>query len=191
MKKLLYGVLALVTVFALAGCKGKETNEPTQTPETTVTETTTSGTETSETPETSTQETKTSTEETGNENYEELVEQLPEEALNKAKENVKELEVSEEDNKIVFKQSDIMTAIYYHDGEKLTGYEVYIDYESPELAAAAKAEAEADVEADQAESITIEGNRLHVVFKEEAYQDTSLDEVRQSVQLLQAIQGAE
>ena len=188
MKKLLYGVLALVTVFALAGCKGKETNEPTQTPETTVTETTTGNTESAET---STQETESNTTETGNENYEELVEQLPEEALNEAKENVKELEVSEEDNKIVFKQSDIMTAIYYHDGEKLTGYEAYIDYESPELAATAKAEAEADVESDQAESITVEGNRLHVVFKEEAYRDTSLDEVRQAVQLLQALQGAE
>ncbi len=177
MKRLLYGMIAVATIFSLAGCgKKEETTEPKITPNETTTQTTSE-------PSNSTNEEEMT--------VEEAVEQLPEETIEGIQETLDNIEVSSDKNTISFQQDEKTTAIYHHDGEKVNGFEAYIEYDKKELAEAAKAEGEADEEAmEDVESVTVEGNKLHVIFKESAYQDTSLEEIQQAVALIQALQEA-
>ena len=127
-KRVLYGIIAMATMLSLAGCGSKEKAEETPVNETAV----------------QTEQTVAATVEgTGEESMEELVEKIPEESVSEIQEQINSIEVTSDDNKIEFKQADNITGIYYHDGEKITGMETRINYESPELALAAKAEAEA------------------------------------------------
>ena len=171
MKKVLYGVLAIVTLFSLAGCGNKEKEEAKVVPS-----------------ESNVEQTR-STEEIVQE-AKDVVEELPEETVAGYQEALQDIQVTSDNNKLVFQQGENMTAVYYHDGTKITGYEAYIDYDSPELAHAAKIEADKEKE-DDVESIKVEGSRIVVKFKESAYEDTTLEELKQSYAVIQALQGKE
>ena len=170
-------MIAVVTILSLMGCGNKDNEEEKNPSETTPVETQTEANN-------------------GNVNEadltaEEVVDLLPEETVTEIQESLNNLEISSDKNTISFKQDETTTAVYHHDGEKITGFEAYKEFDSVELALAAEAEAKADPETmEDVESIKVEGNKVHVVFKASAYEGTTLEEVQQAVALIQAIQEA-
>lgn len=172
MKKFLCVVSLIVVCFTFSGCGNKEKNE-----------------NNSETKVISTQE--------ENNNYSNASISLDElsEMENyapKAYDNVKEVadsvELYSDDTKFVFKTNENTTGIYYHNGNDIIGYEVRVDYETSELANAAKL-AYNDYEEDDVESVSVNGKTLIVTFKKEAYQGTTLDEIKQAYSLLQVLKN--
>ena len=95
-----------------------------------------------------------------------------------------------DDTKYVIKYDDNTTATYYHDGKEITGYEIVVEYKTEEEAKAAKLEYN-DYEEDDVESLTVVGNTLVVKYKKEAYEDMTLEELKQTMALLEFFKGYE
>ena len=104
------------------------------------------------------------------------------------KETANSIEVTSNGNMYSFNVADNATAIYHHDGEKITGYEVHVEYETAEDAQLAK-NANDYTDEDDVESITVDGSTIIVKFKPSAYEDTTLEDIQQTAELLKALQG--
>lgn len=103
---------------------------------------------------------------------------------------VGDIEFYSDDTKYVIKYDDNTTATYYHDGKEISGYEIVVEYETEEEAKAAKLEY-TDYEEDDVESLTVVGNTLVAKYKKAAYEDMTLEELKQTIALLEFFKGYE
>ncbi len=118
----------------------------------------------------------------------ETVQNLNEDYANDIKESVSDVSLTEEKDKYVIKQGDNMTGIYYHNGKDITGYEVRVSYDSHEEAELAKSEYVPE-EGDNIESIKVDGKDIVVKYSPDEYSDMSLEDVKQTYEMLKIIQG--
>ena len=103
--------------------------------------------------------------------------------------NFNNIEMTSDDTKLVFKLSDSVTSVYYYSGDTITGYEAYVDYDSPELANLAKASY--DGSDDEIESITVSGSRLIVKYVPSVVEDMTVSELKATYELIQQLQAGE
>ena len=106
-----------------------------------------------------------------------------------AKEAVENVEVKSNNSTISFMIADTSEAIYYHDGEKITGYEIHIKYDTSEEANLAKTSYDLGEEDEGIESVTVKGNTLIVKYNPSSYEDTSLEEIKQTASLINSLQN--
>lgn len=158
MKKIILMALAIVTCFALVAC-GKQEEEKNNNVETNVVDS---------------QDTTNSSNEI-------------EENLDDVREAISGMELYSDDTKFVFEMEDNTKAIYYHDGNKITGYEIRVGYDSHELAELAKIEYEKEPD-ENAETVRVDGNTLVVEFGPAEYEETSLDEIKAAYSFFQILQ---
>ncbi len=186
MKKLLFLLLAVLVV--CCGCGNKE-NDVTNVPEqnnNTVVENTQNQPE-----EPAKKDVEVDAKgEIGGESFEknwEKLEQLDLNTADKVRESVANVSLTDEGNKYVIKTNENTSATYYHDGQKITGYEIRITYANNEEAEIAK-NSYAREEGDNIESINVEGNDIIVKFTPEEYSDESLESIRQLYEAISVIQ---
>ena len=80
-------------------------------------------------------------------------------------------------NKMVFEYTDNSKIVFYHNGTKITGYELYYNYEDAATASLAKETIKNDG-TDDIKEVRVEGTMLVVVYAENTYRDLSLEDVR-------------
>ena len=85
------------------------------------------------------------------------------------------IDLYSDDTKIVFKNSDLNTLVFYYEGDKITGYHAYIDYGDPLTANVALANYTYDESVDK---VYTQGKYLIVEFKESEYSDLKTSDVR-------------
>lgn len=170
MKKIVLSVLVILTCLSLVACGTQQEVKPVETPVSSVT-----GQETSAPDVIAT--------------IENNVEEEPTETNGDATEAIDydNIDLYSDDTKMVFTVSDTVSGVYYHDGEKITGYEVYAKYDTPALAEAAKLTY--DDSDENIESMTVKGNYLVVKYKESEYENQSLEELKQSFAILELLKG--
>ena len=176
-KRVLYGVLAVITIFSLVGC-GKKEEVKSNNEETSKSNVSLQEQQEDELPLVFDEEDELSPEE--------AVEYLPEETIDDIQESLNNLELYSDDTKFVVKQDDHTTGIYYHNGDVVTGYEVYVEYATAEEAKLA-AQGYQLTEDDEIESFKVEGNKIHVTYKESLYEDISVEQLKQSFALIEAL----
>lgn len=197
MKKLLLILAAVSICFAISGCGNKESEETNNnnvsnnTNNSSVVSDNNNTSSNTENSNTVSNNNNSSSSSTNSENMEENWNKLQEIAPDTAgdiKEGVSNLSVSASNNKYVLKQGENLTAIYYHNGQEITGYEARVKYENHEEAVLAKGSADY-TEADDIESVDVEGDELVVKYKPAAYAGTSLEEIKQAYEAINIIQG--
>ena len=180
MKKLLLGIVALCLCFGLVAC-GEEnlTNneiEKEQSSETEVVK------ETENNVEKETEELE--------ESFEDIYNALSDEEKEKIASSVDDVAMIKEGNNFIWNISDGMIAKYYTNGSEVTGYEITVVYETNEEAIAAKTEYELDPDPDDnIESLTVDGNKLLVVYNEAEYEDMTYDELEELYNAFSTIKG--
>lgn len=79
-------------------------------------------------------------------------------------------EIKEEDGKVIIKLGEITTQVYYHDGEKVTDYEVYLEWKSHKEAEEMLGYYETLAEEDETiDSIKVMGQYLVYNYNEEGF----------------------
>ena len=107
----------------------------------------------------------------------------------KTKEVVQDMELYSDDTKYVFKTDENTTGIFYHNGDKITGYEVRVDCKTQEVAELTKEEYLAESEDEDIKSINVEGNYLIVEYGPEEYKDLTLDAIKTTYSMFQVLKG--
>ena len=167
MKKVVLIVLAFSTMFLLMACGDKkEENEETNNVE---------SDEVIDIGEDTSKDNLVNEEKNNDEEFFEDIEQ--------ARETLNNLEMYSDDSKYIINVTDNTRGIYYHDGEKITGYEIRIEYDSAELAEQARQTYNQE-DGDNIKSIKVDGNELIVEFGPEEYEKTSLKDVEAAYSLI-------
>ncbi len=187
MKKVLLGAIAIIVCFAMVGCGNKE-NEEKENNNVQENSSKISTNVTTEENNTEDNNTEDNNEDFTKEDWEKL-QQIDEDYTNDIKESVSELTLTADNNKYEFQQGDNARGIYYHDGTNITGYEARVKYDSKEEAELAK-NAYQKEEGDNIESVKVVGNEIVVTYSPEEYEGTTLEEIKQSYDLLKIIQGS-
>lgn len=97
-----------------------------------------------------------------------------------------EIKLYSDDSKLVFNFYDIYNLVYYFEKDKITGLEYYYNYSTEELATYAKASLEQEKD-EEVKSIVQKGKYIIVTFKESAYKDMTVDEVKQTYSYLDQV----
>lgn len=107
-----------------------------------------------------------------------------------AQETIENMKFYSDDTKYVITLEDNTRGIYYHDGNKITGYEIRVTYESHEEAELAKEEFEKEEENEEEDikSVRVEGNELIAEFGPGEYEDTTIEEIETAFELLKSVQ---
>ena len=90
--------------------------------------------------------------------------------------NYEDFNVSQDDNKIEF-QEENSKIIYYYQGDKITGYESYITFDSKEVAEVA-VKAFNDGSNPNIEKAYVDDKSVVIVYNEKAYQSKSLEDIK-------------
>ena len=86
------------------------------------------------------------------------------------------IELYSDDSKLVYRSTDNTDLVFYHEGEKITGYETYITYE--DSAAATLALNLLDKEDESIKNAYTRGKYLIVEYDESVYKDLTASAVR-------------
>ena len=90
-----------------------------------------------------------------------------------------------DDTKLVY-ESETSRFVFFYSGEKITGYHLYVSYETPELAAYALKAINADND-DTIKKAYTKGKYLVVEYSESEYSDLTVDDVRIAYQSMTEI----
>lgn len=98
--------------------------------------------------------------------------------------NNEEIKLYSDDTKLVFNLS-AYTAVYYFEGDVVTGLEYYFEYPDSATAAAAVSSIKAGYTAeDNIEKVIQKGNYVIVKFKNAEYQDLKVSEIKETYKYL-------
>ena len=147
-KKLLLVVIALLFVGVLTGCKKDKPKDDVVTP----------------------------TEDQTQKQAEEAIEKDQKRKLETNYNNYEDFNVSQDDNKIEFQEGN-SKIIYYYQGDKITGYESYITFDSKEVAEVA-VKAFNDGSNPNIEKAYVDDKSVVIVYNEKAYQSKSLEDIK-------------
>ncbi len=99
-----------------------------------------------------------------------------------------DIELISDDKKLVFNIKDVYQAVYYYEGQKITGMYFYYNFEKPELAKATalvmKSEAK---EEDNYDSVTTKGNYVIIKFKAAAYETLTVKNLKASYAIFEVM----
>ena len=102
----------------------------------------------------------------------------------KQEENNKDsVDLYSDDTRIVF-STDQGLIIFYYEGNKITGYHVYFDYEDNETATYALSTLEKD---EEVEKMYVRDKYLVFEYKESAYEYLTLEDVKKSYSYLEEV----
>ena len=105
------------------------------------------------------------------------------------KKDVEKIELYSDDTKIVFKQVNGSYLVFYYEGDSITGYETYLDYEDTTTASVAYTVLKADHSAyENVEEILQKGQYVIIKFNNDAYSGYTLEEVKLTYSALEQIQ---
>ncbi len=94
-----------------------------------------------------------------------------------------------DDTKLVYDFSGIYKIVYYYSGDTITGLEYYYDYESAEMANIAIAGIKSTYSSeDNIKSIDRKGSVIIIKFKEEEFEDLTVEEVKRTYSFLKEVQ---
>ncbi len=117
----------------------------------------------------------------------ERIKETSPEGYNSVKESLSGVSLTNDDDKYVVKLNDTAKGVYYHDGEKITGYEILVEFDSAANAELAKAKYLTSEKDDSIESVSVDENKLVIKCSPSAYKDLTLNEVKSSYELLQKL----
>ena len=80
-------------------------------------------------------------------------------------------------NKMVFQYTDNSKIVFHHNGTKITGYELYFDYEDAATANLAK-QTIINENSEDVKNVRVEGSMIIVTYAESTYEDLTLEDVR-------------
>ena len=80
-------------------------------------------------------------------------------------------------NKMVFEYTDNSKIVFYHNGTKITGYELYYNYEDAATANLAKQTIKSE-DSEDIKDVRVEGSMIIVTYAESTYKDLTLEDVR-------------
>ena len=108
---------------------------------------------------------------------------------NNSNQETDKIELYSDDHKIVFKQVTGSYLVFYYEGNQITGYETYLDYEDSTTASVAVDIIKNDHENYQnVKSVSQKGQYVVVEYNENEYSAYSLDDVKSTYSLLEQVQ---
>ncbi len=108
---------------------------------------------------------------------------------NNSPEISEKVELYSDDTKIVYKQSKGSYLVFYYDGNKIIGYELYLDYEDEETASVAYEVLKQDHSAyNNVKNINQKGQYVVIEYNENEYAAYSLDDVKRTYSTLEQVQ---
>ena len=108
---------------------------------------------------------------------------------NNSPETSEKVELYSDDTKIVYKQSKGSYLVFYYDGNKIIGYELYLDYEDEETASVAYEVLKQDHSAyNNVKNINQKGQYVVIEYNENEYAAYSLDDVKRTYSTLEQVQ---
>ncbi len=108
---------------------------------------------------------------------------------NKTSNNASDIvELYSDDTKIVFKQANNSSIVFYYEGNTITGYELYLNYEDPTTASVAYTVLQKDHSAyENVESISQKGQYVIIKYNNDAYSGYTLEEVKMTYAALEQV----
>lgn len=100
---------------------------------------------------------------------------------------INDLKLYSDDSQIVFNMRDIYYIIFHHDGNNLTGLEYVYNYDDENIARLAMASIKATHEGEDVEKVELKGSSLRVIFNEKAYENETLESVKESYAFLDEV----
>ena len=97
-----------------------------------------------------------------------------------------EIKLYSDDTKMVFNFYDQYNIVYHYKGDTITGLELYYDYGTEELAKISKSAIE-QTQDYEIKSVVQKGRYVIVTYNEEAYQDMTVEEVKQTYSYLEQV----
>lgn len=99
-----------------------------------------------------------------------------------------DVDLYSDDTKLVFDFNNIYKIVYYYEGSSITGLEYYYNYEDVATAKYAISMIKSQYEElDTVESVKQNGKYIVIKFKEEEFNDTTVEEVKQTYSYLKQI----
>ena len=105
---------------------------------------------------------------------------------NKESTSLDEIKLYSDDTKMVFNFYDQYNIVYHYKGDTITGLELYYDYGTEELAKISKSAIE-QTQDYEIKSVVQKGRYVIVTYNEEAYQDMTVEEVKQTYSYLEQV----
>lgn len=163
-KKLLLVLIALLFVGVLTGCKKDKTNEV----------------------ENKTEENNTVVDPAQKE-AEDAILKEQQKNLESNYNNYKDIEVGQDDTKIVF-QNGNSKVVYYYEGNNITGYETYTNFATSDVANFALQGMNANTNAN-IEKAYVSDTALVVVYKKSAYENRTLEDVKKEYEHIEEVKN--
>lgn len=91
-----------------------------------------------------------------------------------------------DDKKIVYDYSGVYKLVFYYEENEITGYELYYEYETVDLAKYAKDALETQYN-NSVESVLQKGRYIIVTYSEDTYKDLTVDMVKTSYSHLKEV----